>query len=449
MKSLTLFIALISILFINSACGVPAAGGGGSSLSGGGGSNGSGGSGSATASGGGAHGTAEGTITSGGGNTLDGKMTERYSQDIEKLPEYVHIIVPQLRKLSQQHADVFVAYLQWVATNKAWYFVPVKLPSLPKERIALAFQSDQLALHSDKEIFIDKDSYAAESEQERAFLLMHEMVMGAKLLMKKTPQQQCAILNGVLDPGICSDPTVLKSAVTEPTDVNSKDPEAILNGHDHESVRAMTIFLMDKNQTLEGSRVAAKRRQLDFTFPWDGNLSQITLQQTLDALQRSTLAEETFKAITTIGTVDPTECYLKTFDFHDHWSIVFGTGRYAGESGDQSATFTQNWWIPSGATIPLEARGVLDPTGTGQLVDLVEILPNAVSSGGSRMNMARSSLLKMQFYISRGATPHLIEYRAIPVAERSRTVYQHGLQTDELEFIEIKSQTSLRCQVQN
>lgn len=389
----------------------------------------------------------EGPITSGGGNGLDGRMTEMYSKDIQTLPEYRRYIVPVLRRLTQNRTDVLVAYLRWAANNKAWYFVPEKLPSLPKERIALAFKStDQLALHSDKEIFIDEPAYRAQTDREKAFLLLHEMVMGARLLMKKAPIKQCSILSGSLESSSCKDPEILKLAAMD-AQYDPKEEQIILNGRDHESVRAMTVYLMEPKRTLDGASIAALRSRLEFNFPWDHLLSSVDQDQLVAAIDRAILAQTTFTAPPSFASDSEGECFLGYNPQYTYaTSVEMGTGRLS----DPSSTPPKPGirlaaYIVRDRPIQLEARGVKDPKGSGQIVDLVEIESFNMYPSWRQMPRGGYHQLRYQFFISRGPQPTVIEYRLIPVAVRSRVDYHNGVSAQESEAIPIKNLQPFRC----
>jgi hypothetical protein len=385
----------------------------------------------------------DGPITSGGGNGLDGRMTEMYSKDIQSLPEYRRYIVPVLRRLSQNRTDVLVAYLRWAANSKAWYFVPERLPNLPKERIALAFKStDQLALHSDKEIFIDEPAYRAQTDREKAFLLLHEMVMGARLLMKKSPVKQCSILSGSLESSSCKDPEIMKLATMD-ADFDPKQEQIILNGRDHESVRAMTVYLMEPKRALDGASIAALRSRLEFNFPWDHLLSSLDQDQLIAAIDRSVLARTAFTAPPSFASKVDSDCYLSQKDLSSSY-LSYELGNLAGPNAEEKG-LGLSVQLQRDRPLALVARGVSDPKGSGQIVDLVEIEPFNLWASVQRAPNVGVFKFRYQFYISRGPQPTVLEYRLIPVEVRSQSDYYNGISTQEYESIAIKGLQPFRC----
>lgn len=228
----------------------------------------------------------------GGGNGLDGKALELYSVDIESLPEYRRYVAPVIAKIAIGQSDVFAVYLKWVIRHKTWYMVNKDLQSLPKEQIGVTFDTEQLARHSEREVYIHAPTYyrASNTDSDRAELLMHEIVMGARLLMKKSPKEQCLALR-TDRADVCSDKNVLASAQSPRY---TKQEETIMDNDDTEAVRAMTVYLMHRTQEVTGRSVTAMRRQLKFIFPWDRLLSNLTPDDLIMAFRRTAKIDGAF-----------------------------------------------------------------------------------------------------------------------------------------------------------
>ena len=101
--------------------------------------------------------TAQGTVSGGGGNGCEGKAFEAYAEKIANLDEYRLYIKPILRRMAEEGNDPLVSYLNWVADEKVWYFVPCQLEKLSQEQIGLAIDSDQLARHGEHGVYIFGD----------------------------------------------------------------------------------------------------------------------------------------------------------------------------------------------------------------------------------------------------------------------------------------------------
>ena len=385
--------------------------------------------------------TGNGTMQTGGGNGLNGKPLEHYIRDITTLPEYKQHIAPIIRKMSSTNPDGFAAYLDWAARHKAWYFLPVQLPALEKAQIDTFFKSDQLALHSEQRIYIEAPTYVKMQPRDRALLLMHEMVMGARVLMKKKALEQCQTLSKHSELLNCKDQEMERMA-RQPKD---EAHEGILDADDHQRVRAMTAFLMKANQDLSGPSIAHKRSDLDFPIPWDDVTTTLDLDKFAQALARTNLSGERFQAKKPnwsgnwVSDTDTVDCEMKagiqssgaarylqiiprisarradTTDY-DSWNALYNTRIPNGFVFDGNRQEEEKHWHQVQSemlyTVTLDARGVLDPENPDRVLDRVKIPGNAITFGAD--NVGRGMMF--EFYVTREVDARVIEMRMIPVA---------------------------------
>ena len=345
----------------------------------------------------------DGTYSGGGGNGINGAAIESFHQDITSLPEFQMYIKPILERMAQSSPDVFVGYLSWAIHHKSWYFVPVALPNLPKEKTALAFPSDQLALHSESEIYIDQNAYLKKSRKERASLLMHELVMGARLLMKHSAKFQCFALNGDQKATACDSEALLKLSVSPP---GSEDDKPSLTGSDDEAVRSMTVFLLGRNQDYSGPSVRAFRLGLGFNYPWDRMVSTFTLDSLHEAFVRSEQTNDTLFSMQSVND-QPDAPKVKATCVFSHFRM------------DRFSSFLLSYKFPSAnsysqsdlSELQTEDRyshadGVLDPRGGTSVVDHISAGPNpAKYDSNSRSRQSYN----YDFYITREEHPRLIK----------------------------------------
>jgi len=363
----------------------------------------------------------EGTASGGGGNGLQGSALETYARKIDTLPEFRKYIQPILRRMSRGEPDVFVAYLNWSVSHKAWYFVPAELPILSKEQTALHFDTEQLAINLDKSVLINSNLYSdpKKSAKNRAFLLLHEMVMSARLLMKQPPKIQCEALASSAYLSNCDSEEVLKLAKAKNYDEQSRKSA---DGSDHEAVRLMTIHLMERDQDFSGAHISRFRRGLGFDFPWDRAVSSAGLNEVLKAMERSRLAGDVFLA----SNVSPDflSDFLGEEKLEEAEKIVcrfvleYRTSSFAAigarfarsavpKAGAGNSTVTESGM--GGLMIMAydskrEAQGVLDPRGGEGVVDRVRFLPE--QQVGQSMHGQKSFIV--DFFLSREEGPRLI-----------------------------------------
>ena len=245
----------------------------------------------------------QGTVSGGGGNGCDGKAFEAYAKNITTLDEYKLFIRPLLRRMSEESADPLVTYMMWAAEEKAWYFAPCALDKLSSAQVGVDGDSDQLARHREHgiQIYAIEDSknaknaktYYQKKMKAKAALLLHEMVMGARLLMKKSAKEQCTVL-AKKDAKMCSDQELM--AIAESREI-APDKVDVMDASDHEAVRTMTALIAQKDADLSTENLKAMRERLGFHFPWDRAQSTLTYEGVRDAFARTQQLGDTFRVV--------------------------------------------------------------------------------------------------------------------------------------------------------
>lgn len=375
-----------------------------------------------------------GTVTGGGGNGIDNKALETYAVHIDTLPEYRKYIAPIFQRMSRGKPDILLGYFNWAISHKAWLFLPTDFDSLAKEQVGVNFSSDQLARNYPKEVHISATRYNSKSPRDKAYLLMHEIVMSARFLMKQPPEVQCAALNQGNEKQ-CTSPEMLKLARMKTYDEKARES---LDNVDHDSVRVLTVYLMTKDQDLTGETISRVRRNLGFEFPWDQLESSLGLGDLIDAINRANLAGDILASpdVPNGNSENPVQCYPQV-SFHSGYAnlnMLFLDPRVIEPGGFQNPygsneTITRNgrsethpviqrafvWTSEDG----IEAKGALDPRDGEHLIDVVRVLPNL--SYYWSYGTAGEVLSVLEFYLSRETTPRLIEIRSIPVRLLKKT----------------------------
>lgn len=157
----------------------------------------------------------DGTLDSGGGNTYRGLPLESYIQKPEDLPAFQSLVKPILAKINPYTAGV----LEHVLKKKTWYFVPGKLSELPASKIGSAVKVEQGALQDFRQVWVASEIFEAMEARDQARLLMHELLMGFRLLRFDSVQNECVAFDG--DVGSCANlGEKLRGA---PSDLTEKD----------------------------------------------------------------------------------------------------------------------------------------------------------------------------------------------------------------------------------
>lgn len=108
------------------------------------------------------------------------KPLESFRVDILKHTDYdlVKNLLLTLAKVFKPLAADMLHLLK----NRGWYFVPGELNRIPSSRIGVAFATDQLALQNLREVWFNQLLYTPMETSDRKNLIVHELVMGLRLL---------------------------------------------------------------------------------------------------------------------------------------------------------------------------------------------------------------------------------------------------------------------------
>ncbi|UYL10211.1 hypothetical protein B9G69_006415 [Bdellovibrio sp. SKB1291214] len=141
----------------------------------------------------------DGTTDGNGGNGVNGKMYESYIVNPLDLPAYKNILAQKFEALTNlekdpQKAEITKKWLNLLFESKTWFLAPVSLKSLSKKTLGVEFiegSTEQLALQTENEVWIDAKAFAQMSEIEQATLITHEFLMTSYLFNMKSEKEKC------------------------------------------------------------------------------------------------------------------------------------------------------------------------------------------------------------------------------------------------------------------
>lgn len=151
----------------------------------------------------------EGTSDSGGGNGIENRVYEAYIVKTEELPAYKQLIAPKIARMMSlsPRPDLFMPLFKRWLLYKTWYIAPVELNTISKDVIGVSFsndQTEQLAIQTQKSVWINDSRFNRMSMQDQAALIIHEMVMSLYYLKFKSWEEVCA--EGLFISEQCADP---------------------------------------------------------------------------------------------------------------------------------------------------------------------------------------------------------------------------------------------------
>ena len=78
-----------------------------------------------------------------------------------------------------------------ISQNRDWYFVPSSLSEISSKILGTYAPTDQLALQDLNKIWIDRIKFEQMTEEDQGVLIIHEIMMGIRLLKYKEKQDLC------------------------------------------------------------------------------------------------------------------------------------------------------------------------------------------------------------------------------------------------------------------
>lgn len=173
----------------------------------------------------------KGTGDSGGGNSFRGKPLEAYiASPLVRVPGTGRL-VSLLEKIRSNHPTLD-RILSSTMTSKPWYFVPGPLASLPSDRVGSAVPTEQFALQTFDAVWMDTDLIDKMTPEEQDHAVLHEILMGVRLLRHASPAEQCAAV-APQNEHFCAKES--KARLGNPS---------FLNADDHNQVRKLATDLL-------------------------------------------------------------------------------------------------------------------------------------------------------------------------------------------------------------
>ncbi|MCB0342364.1 MAG: hypothetical protein H6626_01170 [Pseudobdellovibrionaceae bacterium] len=128
----------------------------------------------------------QGGVDSGGGNGVNGRPFESYRlQSAVDLGGGVVDEVYSVIKAVEGVHPALASDLAYIFVNRDWYLIPVRLAKIPRATLGVLIdvpQQDQIALQNLQEVWIDSHIYGGMNASDQVALVLHELVVGVRLL---------------------------------------------------------------------------------------------------------------------------------------------------------------------------------------------------------------------------------------------------------------------------
>lgn len=224
----------------------------------------------------------------GGGNLIHGKPIEDWARHWNNDREFREAYQEQLGKLilllrqypnpdKDQRPMYLANFLQSTLEQKHWYFVPGPLNAVPQTLTGSVVATSQGALQGHERVWVDIDLWNTMTVSARATLILHEAVMGLKVLQFQSDRAQCewAYLQNT---PTCSEEL---DSETRPIQLTAKDYQDV-----QQNVLTLKSYIAGE-QGLDSNFWYNLEENFSYTFPWFDELIDISKDRFVYIVQTS------------------------------------------------------------------------------------------------------------------------------------------------------------------
>ena len=127
----------------------------------------------------------------GGGNGVNGIPLDAFiDRNFDQNEAYKLKVQPLIAILSKKIPRLAADFYH-LTHQRDWYFVPGQLESIPQNILGSYTKTDQFALQDLNKVWIDKLQFEKMSLENQGILLVHELMMGVRLMQFKHRQDKC------------------------------------------------------------------------------------------------------------------------------------------------------------------------------------------------------------------------------------------------------------------
>lgn len=204
-----------------------------------------------------------GGVDGGGGTSYRGRPVDSYRVDILKKPEDAAGILAAIDRIAQVN-PMFAAVMMHIVRERSWIMIPGDLHKIPSIKMGIHVETDQVAIHKMREIWINSRLLDEMSPVDRQTLLVHEIVMGVRFMEFTTALDRCIARNSLplllrTDSANAQFQVQRKKCISEERNrlLNGGTSELLgsvrINDADNAMIRGLTALLMDPNSSLPDS----------------------------------------------------------------------------------------------------------------------------------------------------------------------------------------------------
>ncbi len=277
----------------------------------------------------GGSGSTKGTLDGGGANGFNFKLIESYKIQEKDFPQENYIkpflnFLSDFREGYENRSDISftdprgeynngysmetykVFILNFLKSNP-FYNIPVKLEDIGSNIHGIPFTTSQFAVQTASEVYLPQEIYNKLIENdplEAEKIILHEIFMGMKILMKMDKYTQCRYTR--------MNPNYISSSDNCDGESHDYKGSFFISPKEHAQVRALTNLVVEKSKDFKDPN---KRSELVYIFI--KALFENNMQNTFLRVYRS--GTEVIKAVDLINIIKGMELINTNTLFCDHW----------------------------------------------------------------------------------------------------------------------------------
>ena len=128
--------------------------------------------------------------TVGGGSTINKKPIESNAVKVVETPAYQLRVHPLIEKMKVHYPRLAADFIH-LASRRTWYFIPASLEDISSKILGTYSKTDQAALQDLNAVWFNSKLYQEMQLADQGDLLVHELVMGVRLLEFKSRYERC------------------------------------------------------------------------------------------------------------------------------------------------------------------------------------------------------------------------------------------------------------------
>ncbi|MFM6928037.1 MAG: hypothetical protein ACKOX6_06200 [Bdellovibrio sp.] len=220
-----------------------------------------------------------GGVDSGGDNGVNGRNMEDYAINLQRDKIFNDLVLPIILKVSEANPR-FASDMIHITKERTWYMIPVALKNLTASQIGLRFadeQVQQFALQNLRAIWINQKFYTGfETDESRGRLILHEILMGVRLMKLKNSLDNCysEIAMMSLDSSkkdeykkrreLCAITYMFGNKDVSASRIPGLNGDLKLTDHDYDSIRELGVRLWDSQGEIGNAELEAWLKANDF-----------------------------------------------------------------------------------------------------------------------------------------------------------------------------------------